>query len=140
MALELAGGKELTAKEAQDLAWERQTVSVWDLEKVLSPLECAVAISTIVKPHVIAMLIVLDRFMRSCLRYLALLHLSGRWRRRPTRMATSLFGRKRHKSRWQGRSLTHVLVVSRRTWVCEDGQRQDVLISSISRSKLKLDV
>ena len=34
VALELAGGKELSAKEAQDLAWNRQTVSVWDLEQV----------------------------------------------------------------------------------------------------------
>jgi hypothetical protein len=30
-ALELADGKEISAKQAQDLAWEKQTVSVWDL-------------------------------------------------------------------------------------------------------------
>ena len=34
VALELAGGKELSAKEAQDLACNRQTVSVWYLEQV----------------------------------------------------------------------------------------------------------
>jgi len=34
VALELAGGKELSAKEAQDLAWQRGSVSVWDLEQV----------------------------------------------------------------------------------------------------------
>mmetsp|Transcript_25004 Transcript_25004/g.43969 ORF Transcript_25004/g.43969 Transcript_25004/m.43969 type:complete len:162 (+) Transcript_25004:1-486(+) len=34
VALELAGGRELSAKEAQDMAWERQTVSVWALEQV----------------------------------------------------------------------------------------------------------
>jgi len=34
VALELAGGKEMSAKEAQDLAWNAQTVSVWDLEQV----------------------------------------------------------------------------------------------------------
>jgi len=34
VALELAGGRELTAKQAQDMAWERATVSVWDLEQV----------------------------------------------------------------------------------------------------------
>lgn len=34
VALELADGKEISAKQAQDLAWERQTVSVWDLEQV----------------------------------------------------------------------------------------------------------
>lgn len=34
VALELAGGRELSAKEAQDMAWERQTVSVWELEQV----------------------------------------------------------------------------------------------------------
>jgi hypothetical protein len=34
VALELAGGKELSAKEAQDLFWEKKTVSVWDLEQV----------------------------------------------------------------------------------------------------------
>jgi hypothetical protein len=33
-ALDLAGGKELTSKQAQDLAWERSTVSVWDLGQV----------------------------------------------------------------------------------------------------------
>jgi hypothetical protein len=31
VALQLAGGKEITAKQAQDLAWEKKTVSVWDL-------------------------------------------------------------------------------------------------------------
>jgi len=34
VALELAGGNELSAKQAQDLAWEKQTVSVWALEQV----------------------------------------------------------------------------------------------------------
>jgi hypothetical protein len=34
IALELAGGKEITAKEAQDLAWTQKTVSVWDLEAI----------------------------------------------------------------------------------------------------------
>jgi hypothetical protein len=34
VALELAGGKELTSKQAQDLAWERGSVSVWDLEQI----------------------------------------------------------------------------------------------------------
>lgn len=34
VALELAGGKELSAKEAQNMAWDRGTVSVWDLEQV----------------------------------------------------------------------------------------------------------
>lgn len=34
VALELAGGRELSAKEAQDMAWNRATVSVWDLEQV----------------------------------------------------------------------------------------------------------
>jgi hypothetical protein len=34
VALELAGGKEITAKQAQDLAWDRNTVSVWDLGQV----------------------------------------------------------------------------------------------------------
>jgi len=33
-ALELAEGKEISAKEAQDLAWEKQTVSVWDLGQI----------------------------------------------------------------------------------------------------------
>jgi len=34
VALDLAGGKELTAKQQQDLMWDRGTVSVWDLEAV----------------------------------------------------------------------------------------------------------
>jgi len=34
VALDLAGGKELTAKQQQDMMWERGTVSVWDLEAV----------------------------------------------------------------------------------------------------------
>jgi len=34
IALELAGGKELTASQAQDMAWERGTVSVFQLEAV----------------------------------------------------------------------------------------------------------
>jgi len=33
-ALELAEGKEISAKQAQDMMWEQQTVSVWDLEQV----------------------------------------------------------------------------------------------------------
>ena len=34
VALDLAGGKELTAKQQQDMMWDRGTVSVWDLEQV----------------------------------------------------------------------------------------------------------
>ena len=34
VALDLAGGKELTSRQQQDLAWERGSVSVWDLEQV----------------------------------------------------------------------------------------------------------
>jgi len=34
VALDLAGGKELTARQQQDMAWERGSVSVWDLEQV----------------------------------------------------------------------------------------------------------
>ena len=34
MALDLAGGKELSSQEQQDLMWESQTVSVWDLGQV----------------------------------------------------------------------------------------------------------
>ena len=34
IALDLAGGKELTAKQQQDMMWDRGTVSVWDLEQV----------------------------------------------------------------------------------------------------------
>lgn len=34
VALEIAGGKEITAREQQDMMWERGTVSVWDLEQV----------------------------------------------------------------------------------------------------------
>jgi len=34
VALELAGGKEITAKEQQDMMWNQGTVSVWDLEAV----------------------------------------------------------------------------------------------------------
>jgi hypothetical protein len=33
-ALELADGKEISANQAQDLAWEKQTVSVWDLGQI----------------------------------------------------------------------------------------------------------
>lgn len=32
IALELAGGREISAKEQQDLMWDSGTVSVWDLE------------------------------------------------------------------------------------------------------------
>ena len=32
VALELAGGREITAQEQQDMMWNAQTVSVWDLE------------------------------------------------------------------------------------------------------------
>jgi len=31
VAYELAGGNEVTAKEAQDMAWEDESISVWDL-------------------------------------------------------------------------------------------------------------
>jgi hypothetical protein len=34
IALDLAGGKELTARQAQDMAWDQASVSVWDLEQV----------------------------------------------------------------------------------------------------------
>jgi hypothetical protein len=34
VALEIAGGKEITAREQQDLVWQSRTVSVWDLEQV----------------------------------------------------------------------------------------------------------
>ena len=34
VTLDLAGGKELTARDQQDMAWEKQTVSVWDLGAV----------------------------------------------------------------------------------------------------------
>jgi hypothetical protein len=34
VALGLAGGKELSAKEQQDMAWEQNSVSVWDLGQV----------------------------------------------------------------------------------------------------------
>ena len=34
VALDLAGGKELSSKQQQDLMWERGTVSVWDLEQI----------------------------------------------------------------------------------------------------------
>lgn len=34
VALEIAGGKEITAREQQDLMWQSGTVSVWDLEQV----------------------------------------------------------------------------------------------------------
>jgi len=34
IALDLAGGKELSARQAQDMAWEQASVSVWDLEAV----------------------------------------------------------------------------------------------------------
>merc|ERR1719291_809660 len=34
VALELAGGREITAKEQQDMMWNQGTVSVWDLEAV----------------------------------------------------------------------------------------------------------
>ena len=30
----MAGGKELSAKEQQDMAWEQNSVSVWDLGQV----------------------------------------------------------------------------------------------------------
>jgi len=34
VALDLAGGKEMSSKQQQDMMWERGTVSVWDLEAV----------------------------------------------------------------------------------------------------------
>jgi len=34
VALDLAGGKELSAKEQQDMMWEKNSISVWDLEQV----------------------------------------------------------------------------------------------------------
>ena len=34
VALDLAGGKELTARQQQDMMWDRGSVSVWDLEQV----------------------------------------------------------------------------------------------------------
>lgn len=34
IALDLAGGKELSARQAQDMAWDQASVSVWDLEQV----------------------------------------------------------------------------------------------------------
>jgi len=34
IALDLAGGKELSARQAQDMAWNQASVSVWDLEAV----------------------------------------------------------------------------------------------------------
>jgi len=34
VALDLAGGKELSSREQQDMAWERSFVSVWDLAQV----------------------------------------------------------------------------------------------------------
>ena len=34
VALDLAGGEELTSKQQQDMMWDRGTVSVWDLEQV----------------------------------------------------------------------------------------------------------
>jgi len=34
VTLDLAGGKELTARDQQDMAWEKETVSVWDLGAV----------------------------------------------------------------------------------------------------------
>ena len=34
MALELAEGKEISARQAQDMMWEKGSVSVWDLEAV----------------------------------------------------------------------------------------------------------
>jgi len=33
-ALDLADGKEISAKQAQDMMWDRGTVSVWDLEQI----------------------------------------------------------------------------------------------------------
>lgn len=37
VALDLAGGKELSSREQQDMAWERSFVSVWDLAQVGTP-------------------------------------------------------------------------------------------------------
>uniref|UniRef100_A0A7S4B5Z4 Uncharacterized protein n=1 Tax=Chrysotila carterae TaxID=13221 RepID=A0A7S4B5Z4_CHRCT len=34
MALELAGGREVTAREQQDMMWQSGSVSVWDLEQI----------------------------------------------------------------------------------------------------------
>lgn len=34
VALDLAGGEELSAQQQQDMAWEKQSISVWDLEQV----------------------------------------------------------------------------------------------------------
>ncbi len=34
VALELAGGKELSSRQQQDMMWDRGSVSVWDLEQV----------------------------------------------------------------------------------------------------------
>jgi len=34
IALDLAGGKELTSRQAQDMAWDQASVSVWDLEAI----------------------------------------------------------------------------------------------------------
>ena len=34
IALDLAGGKEVSAKQAQDMAWNQASVSVWDLAQV----------------------------------------------------------------------------------------------------------
>jgi len=34
IALDLAGGKQLTSRQAQDMAWDQASVSVWDLEQV----------------------------------------------------------------------------------------------------------
>ena len=34
VALEIAGGKEITAREQQDMMWSQGSVSVWDLEQV----------------------------------------------------------------------------------------------------------
>jgi hypothetical protein len=34
VALDLAGGKELTAQQQQDLMWDKGSVSVWDLEQI----------------------------------------------------------------------------------------------------------
>lgn len=43
VALEIAGGKEITAREQQDMMWERGTVSVWDLEQVRRARQSALA-------------------------------------------------------------------------------------------------
>ena len=34
VAFDLAGGKEMSAREQQDLMWEKGSVSVWDLEQI----------------------------------------------------------------------------------------------------------